>query len=390
MQTEKYIFRTSLAVVAVSLALTGCGGSQGNQQQKMGPPVVGVVTINPQRVAIDTELSGRTSPYTVADVRPQIGGIILKRQFTEGGDVKAGQVLYQIDPATYKAAADSAQAALDKAVANLETLRLKAERYKQLVAIHAVGQQDFDDAQASFKSAQADVAANKAALETARINLGYTRVTAPVSGRIGKSSVTAGALVTADQATALATVQQLDPIYVDVTQSNGELLRLKHELASGVLKSAGAGQASVKLTLEDGSVYPLEGKLQFSDVTVDPTTGSVSLRAIFPNPKHDLLPGMYVRAKLQEGVNEQGILIPQTSVSHDSKGDSVCMVVGADGKVQPRILQVGRAIGDKWLVNGGLKPGDQLIVDGLQKIRPGVPVKAVPAGNGAASANSGE
>jgi len=331
----------------------------------MGPQVVGVVTVTQQSVAIDTELSGRTSAYTIAEVRPQVNGIILKRLFTEGGDVKAGQSLYQIDPSTYRATLESAQA-------NLTALKLKAERYKQLIAINAVGQQDYDDAVSSLKQAQAT-------LDTARINVNYTHVISPISGRIGKSSVTQGALVTADQSTALATVQQLDPIYVDVTRSSGELLQMKRDLASGVLKSAGPNQAKVRLTLEDGSAYPLEGKLQFSDVTVDQSTGTITLRAVFPNPKHDLLPGMYVRAQLLEGTNDKAILIPQASVSHDSKGNPVAMVVGATGKVEPRVLKTPRTIGNQWLVSSGLNVGDKLIVDGLQKIRPGAPVKAVPA-----------
>jgi len=389
MQINKTIvLRTSLTVLAVSLALSGCG-DHGTQAPPAGPAVVGVLAVAPQRVALDTELSGRTSAFTVADVRPQVSGIILKRQFTEGSDVKAGQTLYQIDPATYKASVDSAAAALAKAEATLATDNLKSERYKQLIGINAVGQQDYDDVVATQKAAQADVASNRASLETARINLNYTRVLSPVSGRIGKSTVTPGALVTADQTTALATVQQLDPIYVDVTRSNGELLQLKHDLASGLIKSAGADQARVKLTLEDGSVYPLEGKLQFSDVTVDQSTGAITLRAIFPNPKHDLLPGMYVRARLVEGVNEKAILVPQDSVTHDSKGNAVAMVVGADGKVAARILKITHAIGNQWLVDAGLNPGDQLIVDGLQKIRPGMPVKAVPAA-AANPADSGE
>jgi membrane fusion protein (multidrug efflux system) len=376
MQTKKYIlFGTSLMALSVSLALSSCGQSQGGQQ-KMGPPVVGVITVAPQSVAIDTELSGRTSAYNVADVRPQVNGVVLKRLFVEGSDVKAGQSLYQIDSATYKATLDSANA-------NLTALRLKAERYKQLIAINAVGQQDYDDAISSYKQAEA-------AAESARINMRYAQVLSPISGRIGKSSVTQGALVTADQATALATVQQLDPMYVDVTRSSGELLQMKRDLASGVLKSAGPNQAKLRLTLEDGSTYPLEGKLQFSDVTVDANTGTITLRAVFPNPKHDLLPGMYVRARLVEGTNDKAILVSQASVSHDSKGNAVAMVVGADGKVQPRVLQTPRTIGNQWLVTSGLKAGDQLIVDGLQKIRPGVPVKAVPAAEKANAASTGE
>jgi membrane fusion protein (multidrug efflux system) len=340
-----------------------------------GVPEVAVSVVTPQRITLTSELAGRTSPYQIAEIRPQIGGIVLKRHFREGGDVKAGEALYQIDPAVYEATLHSAQASLVKAEANLASARNKAERYKALVAIKGVSQQDYDDADAAAKQGAADVASAKAALDTARINLAYTRVASPISGRIGKSSVTQGALVAAGQASALTTVQQLDPIYVDVTQSSADLLRLKRELASGSLKSAGGTAASVSLVLEDGSHYPLKGKLQFSDVTVDQGTGTVTLRAIFPNPKGELLPGMYVRTQLDEGVDEQGILVPQQGVSRNEKGQPVAMVLGADGKVQPRMLKLRQALGDKWVVSEGLKAGDKLIVDGLQKIRPGAPAK---------------
>ncbi|WP_417070867.1 efflux RND transporter periplasmic adaptor subunit [Niveibacterium terrae] len=371
------LLATSLALIAGVGTLAGCSRSGHPEGGMMGGgvPEVGVVTVTPQKVTLTSELAGRTSPYQIAEIRPQIGGIVLKRQFREGGDVKAGEALYQIDPAVYEATLHSAQAALAKAEANLSSARNKAERYKALVAIKGVSQQDYDDAEAAAKQGVADVASAKAALDTARINLAYTRVASPISGRIGKSSVTQGALVAAGQATALATVQQLDPIYVDVTQSSADLLRLKRELASGSLKSAGGGDASVGLLLEDGSRYPLRGKLQFSDVTVDQGTGTVTLRAIFPNPKGELLPGMYVRTQLDEGVDEQGILVPQQGVTRDEKGQPLAMVLGADGKVQPRILKLRQALGDKWVVSEGLKAGDKLIVDGLQKIRPGAPAK---------------
>lgn len=363
--------------LGLCLVLAACGGPA--DQGQAPTPTVGVVTIKPQMVALDMDLPGRTSAYKVAEVRPQVGGIILKRQFTEGLDVREGQSLYQIDPATYRAAYDSAKANLAQAEANLTTLRLKAERYQQLLAVKAVGQQEYDDAAAAAKAAVATVQANRAALEQADINLRYTRVLAPVSGRIGKSSVTQGALVTADQATALTTVQQLDPIYVDVTRSSGELLQLKRDLADGTLKKAGANGAVARLILEDGSLYPLEGKLQFSDVTVNESTGAITLRAIFPNPKHELLPGMFVRARLTEGINEQAILVPQDAVTRDSKGKSSVYVVGADGKVQSRSVETPRSVGNQWLVKGGLKSGDKLVVDGLQSIGPGVAVKTVSA-----------
>lgn len=374
------VWSAGLLLALGCVVLTGCERPQAaGEGPPMGPPEVGVVDIQPQKVALTTELAGRTAAYMVSEVRPQVGGIIQKRLFTEGGDVAAGQPLYQIDPATYQVAFESAKASRAKAEANLASTRSKASRYEELVAIKAVSQQDYDDAQAALKQGQADVAAAKAAVETARINLAYTKVASPIAGRIGRSTVTPGALVTASQPTALATVQQLDPIYVDVTQSSAELLRLKRDLASGQLKKAGASQAAVKLVLEDGSAYPLAGKLQFSDITVDQSTGTITLRAVFPNPKGDLMPGMYVRTVLEEGVDEQAILAPQQSVSRDTKGNPTALVVGADGKAELRTLKTRRALGDKWLVSEGLKAGDKLIVDGLQKIHPGAPVKPVPA-----------
>jgi membrane fusion protein (multidrug efflux system) len=371
-----------MGMLAAYLVLTGCGKTPvGSGPMQGGTPEVGVVVVQPQRVALTTELSGRTSAFLIAEVRPQVGGIIQKRLFTEGADVKAGAVLYQIDPATYQAAYSSAKALLARAEANLNPARLKAERYKELVKINAVSQQDYDDASAALKLAEADVEASKAALETARINLAYTSVTAPISGRISRSSVTVGALVSASQGTALATIQQLDQVYVDVTQSSAEILRLKQALASGQLKKAIASQSKVKLILEDGTPYPLEGVLKFSEVTVDQTTGSVTLRTVFPNPKHILLPGMYVRAVLEEGVNDKAILIPQQGVTRNPAGNAMVMVVGAEDKVEPRVIKVERTVGDSWLVSEGLKAGDRVILEGLQKARPGTPVKAVLFGS---------
>ncbi|UCV04107.1 efflux RND transporter periplasmic adaptor subunit [Dechloromonas denitrificans] len=386
----KRLLPAGVALVFSAVMLSGCG-RQAASEAAATPPEVGVIDIQAQALTLTTELSGRTSAYLVSEVRPQVGGIIQKRQFVEGAEVKAGQPLYQIDPASYQATYDSARASLAKAEASLVSTRNKASRYEELVAIKAVSQQDNDDSQAALKQAQADVAAAKAAVETARINLDYTRVASPISGRIGRSSVTPGALVTASQASALSTVQQLDPIYVDVTQSSAELLRLKRDLASGQLKPAGANQAAVKLLLEDGSAYPLPGKLQFSDVTVDQNTGTIMLRAVFPNPKGDLLPGMYVRAVLEEGDEAQAILAPQQGVTRDTKGNPTTLVVGADNKVELRVLKTRRVVGDKWLVSEGLKAGDKLIVDGLQKIAPGMAVhpvsadKAVPAAPAAAA-----
>ncbi|GKS76052.1 efflux RND transporter periplasmic adaptor subunit [Acidovorax sp. SUPP950] len=369
---------TLSAAAAMACLLAACGKPPGGPPAPQGTPIVGVMTVQPQPVALSTELPGRTVPYQVADVRPQVGGIVKARKFREGSDVKAGEALYQIDPATYQATYDSNVAALSKAQASLKTTRLKADRYKELVAIQAVSQQDYDDAAASLGQGEADVASARANVETSRINLAYARVDAPISGRIGKSSVTPGALVTASQATALATIQQLDPIYVDVTQPSAALLRLKQALARGDLQKAGANAAKVRLMLEDGSAYPLEGKLEFSDVTVDQSTGAITLRAVFPNPRADLLPGMYVRAVLQEGVKEQGLLVPQQAVTRDSTGKPMAYVVGADSKLQRRALETERTVGDQWLVRTGLQAGDRLVVDGQQRAAPGALVKAMP------------
>ena len=370
-----------VGVLALGVTISGCGKkTPAGGPTSSAPPEVGIVVVKPEKVSLTTELSGRTVPLMIAEVRPQVGGIIRKRLFTEGSDVKAGQLLYQIDPATYQAGFASAKAAEARAEANLIAVRLKAGRYQDLVKITAVSQQDNDDAQAALKQAEADLASTKAAVETARINLAYTRVTAPISGRIGRSTVTDGALVTASQPTALATIQHLGSMYVDVTQSSAELLKMKQHLASGLLKSGGVTQTRVKLLLEDGTQYPLPGTLKFSEVTVDQSTGSITLRAIFPNPKQTLLPGMFVRAILEEGVSEQAILVPQRGVTRTPKGDAVVMLVGAEEKVEPRPIKVVRTVGDNWLVSEGLKEGDRVILEGLQKARPGTPVKAVPFG----------
>jgi membrane fusion protein (multidrug efflux system) len=383
-------FIAIMGLFAGYLFLSGCGRqSAAVAKGPSGPPEVGAVTLQPQRVALTTELPGRTSAYLIAEVRPQVSGIIQKRLFSEGSDIKAGEVLYQIDPASYQAAYNSAKAALDRAEANLIPARLKAERYKELIKINAVSQQDYDDASAALKQAEADVEASKASLETARINLAYTKVTAPISGRIGRSAVTNGALVTASQPAPLATIQQLSTMYVDVTQSSSELLRLKQELASGLLKGDGIAQTRVKLLLEDGSAYPLPGALKFSEVTVDQSTGSITLRAVFPNPKQTLLPGMFVRAIIEEGVNEHAILVPQRGVTRNPAGDAMVMVVGSGEKVEPRVIKVIRNVGDNWLVREGLKAGDRVILEGLQKARPGTPVKAIAFGNKGDSAAAG-
>jgi len=378
-QYRNYIM-ASLGVLLAGLALSGCGKfKSGGGKMQMPAPEVAVAVIQPERLTLTTELPGRVSAFLVAEVRPQVGGIIQKRLFEEGGDVNAGDLLYQIDPAVYEAAHAGARAALARAEANLTAVRFRAERYKELSAVKAVSQQNYDDAFAALKQAEAEIEVNKAAVENARINLAYTRVAAPISGRIGRSSVTIGALVTAHQGSALAVIQQLDPVYVDVTQSSANLLRLKRSMASGHLKSTGGDyQTKVRLILEDGTSYPLEGTLEFSDVTVDPSTSSFILRMIFPNPDHVLLSGMYVRAVIEEGVNEQALLVPQQGISRDPKGNALAMLVDASDKAEQRAVKVERAIGDKWLVTEGLKPGDRVIVEGVQKVRPGAPAKAVP------------
>lgn len=379
----------TIGILTVALLVTGCNKPKSGGPPPSGPPEVGIVVVKPEKVSLTTELSGRTVSQLVAEVRPQVGGIIQKRMFTEGSDVKAGQILYQIDPATYQAVFASAKASEARAEANLIAVRLKAGRYQDLVKINAVSQQDNDDAQAALKQSEADLALTRAAVETARINLAFTRVTAPISGRIGRSTVTDGALVTASQSAALATIQQLDSMYVDVTQSTADLLKLKQNLANGIMKNGGSAQAPVKLLLEDGSQYPLTGMLKFSEVTVDQSTGSVTLRALFPNPKHSLLPGMFVRAILEEGINEKAILIPQRGVSRNAKGDAIVMVVGSEDKAEPRQIKVVRTVGDSWLVSEGLKAGDRVILEGLQKARPGTPVKAVPFGSAPAAPPAG-
>ena len=404
-----------LAALLGGLLLGGCDGN-GRSQPPPQVPEVAVVTVQPQKVILTTELPGRTSAFRVAQIRPQVNGLIQKRLFTEGSDAKAGQILYQIDPAPFQAAldnatanlavmrksADRARAALEAGIARvtqqqatLELARTNRRRFEDAFKDKAVSTSQRDQAvtnanvakatlratKAQLESDRAAVAVAKAAIhqaeaavETVRINLGYCRVTAPISGRIGRSNVTEGAIVTAYQPVPLATIQQLDPIYVDVPQSTTELLRLKN----GGLNHEGTDQNKVKLILEDGTAYSVEGTLQFSDVTVDPTTGSVILRVVFPNPKGVLLPGMFVRAVIKEGVNEKAILIPQQGVSRDHKGNPVALIVNAESKVGLRMLTLDRAIGNKWLVSAGLAPGDRVIVEGLERLRPGTVVKAAP------------
>jgi membrane fusion protein (multidrug efflux system) len=369
-------------ILAAAGAAAGCGRSGAKQAAgPAGPVEVGVVTLEPKAVTLTRELPGRTSAYRVAEVRARVNGIVLERRFVEGSDVREGQPLFTLDAGPYRAALEGAKAQLARAEAQLANNRMVAERYTDLVAANAVSRQEYENATAALRSSEADVAAGRAAVEAAEINLGYTVVRSPVPGRIGRSAVTEGAYVQQSQATLLATVQQLDPVYVDVTQSSVEVLRLRRDLAEGKLQAAGKGQAKVRLVLEDGREYPLPGALQFADVTVDPGTGSIALRALFPNPRGELMPGMFVRARLEEGVNPEALLVPQQAVSRDQKGLPFALVVGADGKVERRQIVTDRAVGDAWLVSSGLKAGEQVIVEGLQKVRPGVEVKPVaPAG----------
>jgi membrane fusion protein (multidrug efflux system) len=361
----KPAFPALVTVVLLASLLSGC------EQEQAPPPAqkpqVGVVTLQAQPFALTTELPGRTSAYRIAEVRPQVNGIILKRLFDEGAEVKAGQQLYQIDPAVYEATLKSAQA-------TLQSTRSLAERYKQLVDEQAVSRQEFDEAQAQRLQAEA-------AVQSAQIDLRYTKVLAPIAGRIGRSLVTEGALVSNGQSNAMAVIQQLDPIYVDVTQSSAEMLKLRRDLASGRLQKAGENAAEVTLTLEDGSEYRHTGTLEFSEVSVDQTTGSVTLRAVFPNPDSVLLPGMFVHAQLQAGVNAEAILAPQQGVTRDQRGRPTALVVNAEDKVEQRVLQTERTVGNQWLINDGLKSGDRLITEGLQYVKPGDEVSVSEASN---------
>jgi membrane fusion protein (multidrug efflux system) len=365
------------AVLSAVMLLAGCGNGGTEAPVAPSPPEVGVLTVEAQALQLSVELPGRTSAYLVAEVRPQVSGIIRERLFTEGAEVAAGAPLYVIDPDTYQAEVSTAEAALAKAEAAANTARLRARRFRDLVARHAVSQQDADDAIAVEQQAVAEVAQRRALLARARIDLRRTRISSPIRGRIGKSDVTPGALVTADQAQALATVQQLDPMYVDITRSSQDLLRLRDDLQDGRLQGAGADAAAVTLVLEDGSTYPHQGRLAFSDVTIDPGTASVTLRAVFPNPEQRLLPGMYVRALLAEGVRADAILLPQQALIRDAQGNAAALVVDENQTATLRPLQVGRSVGGNWLVESGLQPGEVVVLDGLQKVQPGSRVAPV-------------
>lgn len=357
---------------------TGCTSKSGQgTAMEMPPQEVGVVTVTAEDLPVVTELPGRIDAVRAAQVRARATGILLKRNFDEGVDVKEGDLLFEIDPAQLQAVYDSAKANLAKADAVAKQAKIKADRFKELVAVNAVSQQEFDDAKASLDQATAELESAKAALATAQLNLSYTKVTAPISGRIGTAKVTEGALVSQNDATELAVISQLDPIYFDFTQSSAALLKLKKQVDAGQFQSIAPGEVKVDIILEDGTVYPQPGKLLFSGVTVDPSTGMVLMRAEIPNPDHVLLPGMFVRGRLEQAVNTKAIAVTQRGIILGAEGKATAMVV-ADGKVEARAIKISTAVGDKWIVTEGLKPGDQVIVEGLQKIRPGAPVKPVP------------
>jgi membrane fusion protein, multidrug efflux system len=368
-----------IGIVACTSALVACSGTKAPAGPQ-GPPEVGVLTLATRTVGIVDELPGRTVAYRVAEVRPQVSGIVQKRLFEEGGEVRAGEQLYQIDPSSYSAALRSADAALQRAEANRDKAKLLQDRYGPLRENNLVSQQAYDDAVTGFSAAEADVAAAKAQVESARIDLVYCQVLSPIAGRIGRTLVTEGALVTSQQSTPLATVQQLDPIYVDITQSSVEMLKLQRALASGELQRDEKNEAEVSLTLEDGSDYGEHGKLQFAEVSVDPSTGAVVLRALFPNPQRELLPGMFVRAQLTRAMKNDALLVPQRGVTRNQRGDAVVLVVGDDNRVAERMVTTARVIGNDWLIDTGLRAGERVILDGLQKVRPGAEVQPVEIG----------
>ncbi|PID77387.1 MAG: efflux transporter periplasmic adaptor subunit [Deltaproteobacteria bacterium] len=392
---KKNIIGYILLVLLLGVTLTACKqGKPKAARPPAGPVPVEVVEAAVAKIKLETELPGRTAAYKVAEVRPQVNGIIQKRAFVEGSEVTAGQLLYQIDPATYQARYDSAKAALARAEAMEHSAKLKADRYRTLVKTKAVSEIDQIEMNAVWKQAVADIAASKAALNSAKINLDYTKITAPISGVIGRSLITEGALVTAQQSVALAKIQQLDPLYVDVTQSSGDALRLQKEFSQHNQNGGEAAKPEVTILLEDGSEYEHKGVLEFSDVTVDQSTGSVTLRAIIDNPKRQLLPGMFVRAKLSSGMQD-GIVIPTAALSRTPKGDPMVMLVNAESKVEVRMVKTGQNLPNGTLILDGLKPGDKVITAGLQKIRPGVPVSIAPpqadkAGSTVKTAEKGE
>ena len=379
---SSFPMRAFALAVTATLLLCACGKDQGGPPP---PPEVSVITLKPRPIAITDQLPGRTTAFRVAEVRPQVTGIVQKRLFAEGTEVKAGEQLFQIDSGSYRAALSSAEAALKRAEAQAVSSRLLAERYEPLIAANAVSKQENDEAIAGKARADADVASARAAVDAARINLVYTQVLSPINGRIGRTLVTEGALVTSGQQAPLATIQQLDPIYVDIAQSSTDMLRLQRQLANGELVKDDKNQAEVTLTLEDGSQYPEHGRLKVSEASVDPSTGSVVLRAVFPNPRRELLPGMFVRTQLSQGTRSAALLVPQRGVSHNPKGEATVLIVDRDEKVAERVVTADRSINGEWLITAGLAAGDRVIVDGLQKAKPGAPVKAVPAAEELAS-----
>ena len=375
LQASRSSRRLAVATLAGLALLVGACSDKKAPAAPKGPAEVGVVTLQPERQTVSTELPGRTSAFLSAEIRPQVGGIVQQRLFTEGAQVKAGQVLYQLHASPYDVALASAQASVAKAQASVGTAEVNARRNAELVKIDAVSRQVYDDSQAAVVQARSDLAVARAALDNARINLGYTRIKAPISGRTTTSTVTPGALVTANQTAALTTISQLDPLYVDVTQSSTEVLRLKSDLARGRIQKSGQAEAPITLQLEDGSRYPHPGKLQFAGVSVNPGTGAVTLRAVVPNPDGLLMPGMYVRAVLETGINEQALLVPQQGVNRDTAGNASVLLVNAEGKIERRKIAVDAAVGNRWLVGSGLAAGDRVVVDGFQRIKPGDAVK---------------
>jgi membrane fusion protein (multidrug efflux system) len=369
--------RFVFAITLVASLMSGCGSKPAPTTAT--PTQVSVVTVHRSSVPITLELPGRTSAYLVAQVRARVDGIVVKREFAEGDEVKEGQRLYQIDPAPYVAALNSANASLQRAKASFASANAQAERFKLLLVANSISKQDYDNAVSAQGEAAADIATAKAAIELAQINLAYTNVVSPITGRTGVSLVTQGAYVQASAATLMDTIQQIDPIYVDLTQSSVEGLQLRRDMANGTLKTDGSDQAKVTLLLEDGSQYPLPGTLQFTDITVDQGTGSVTVRAIFPNPHFTLLPGMFVRAVIDEGIDDNAMLVPQVGVTHDPKGQATALVVGPDNKVVMRALQMRGTSGNSWIVESGLEDGDRVIVSGVQRVQPGSVVSAVDA-----------
>lgn len=373
MTKQVRVFLYPLLAGVITALLSGC--DDGIKENQPPVPQVTVHTVVPGPLPLTTELPGRTAAWRIAEVRPQVSGIILKRNFQEGGEIAAGESLYQIDPATYLADVESAKASLAKAQASAAMAHLTLKRYAALQGTHYVSKQDYDQAAANARQADASVLASRAALDSARINLAWTKVTSPISGRIGKSSVTEGALVQQGQAAALATVQQLDPIYVDLTQSSNDYLRLKASLQQGTLKRS-EGKSNVTLVLDSGEIAPQKGTLEFSDVTVDESTGSITLRAVFPNPDHTLLPGMFVRARIDQGIQPNAMLVPQQGVTRTPRGEAVVMIVNAQDQVESKVVDASQAVGNNWLVSAGLKPGDRVVISGLQRIRAGMKVHA--------------